>query len=377
MKNWSICFIATCLLAIAVCSCSKQTEGELPVIDIVESITNPVEINLSEIAASIDYIPLETRDDVLLSGYMDLYVGSNSYICIDAQKQSDVVFSEFDLNGKFIRSVGTRGRAYGEVLRIKSAEHTKESGITAVWSSGNKIVRYKDGAFLDEINLNELDIKMGPSQMVALDNEHYFIKYSNLFTSKVMALIVNAKAEVVQHKELTGFEMITQGEILMIPSMNLHRVGSSFVLLDDMADTLYSYNYNLEKTPSYLFNSKEMVSISRFIGSDKVVLLTAVLPKAAFPNLPKGQITGNFILNNGSFNAVKYNPGEPIQGLVNDIDGGAPFWPKAIDGNRLYQTINADDFIEIAAASNSAKMKEVAATLTEESNPVLVVVALK
>lgn len=43
----------------------------------------------------------------------------------------------------------------------------------------------------------------------------------------------------------------------------------------------------------------------------------------------------------------------------------------------MYQIIDATDFIDYAEKSSSAKMKAVAAELTEESNPVIVVATLK
>jgi hypothetical protein len=64
-------------------------------------------------------------------------------------------------------------------------------------------------------------------------------------------------------------------------------------------------------------------------------------------------------------------------GFKNDIDGGMPFWPEVVRGGKMYQYIDAATFIEAAEKSNSPKMKEVAATLTEESNPVVVEVELK
>ena len=66
-----------------------------------------------------------------------------------------------------------------------------------------------------------------------------------------------------------------------------------------------------------------------------------------------------------------------LAGFTNDLDGGMPFYPIYIKDGKMYQMLDAIDFIEYAEVSNSAKMKEVAATLTEESNPVLVVVTLK
>lgn len=47
-----------------------------------------------------------------------------------------------------------------------------------------------------------------------------------------------------------------------------------------------------------------------------------------------------------------------------------------IDG-KMYRLVDAVDFIEFAQMGNSARMKEVASKLTDDSNPVLVVVSLK
>ena len=54
-----------------------------------------------------------------------------------------------------------------------------------------------------------------------------------------------------------------------------------------------------------------------------------------------------------------------------------PFYPTYIKDGKMYQMLDAIDFIEFAEISSSAKMKEVSASLTEESNPVLVIVTLK
>ena len=61
----------------------------------------------------------------------------------------------------------------------------------------------------------------------------------------------------------------------------------------------------------------------------------------------------------------------------NDLDNGSPFRVMMTNGNKMYQIISALDFITLADKYNSAKMKQLAATLNEESNPVLVTVTLK
>ena len=66
-----------------------------------------------------------------------------------------------------------------------------------------------------------------------------------------------------------------------------------------------------------------------------------------------------------------------LNGFTNDLDGGAPFWPHVIYEDRMYQLVDAIDFMEAAQESDSAGMKRVAAQLTEDSNPVLIEVTLK
>jgi hypothetical protein len=79
----------------------------------------------------------------------------------------------------------------------------------------------------------------------------------------------------------------------------------------------------------------------------------------------------------GTLDALAYDSRFQTTGLQNDIDGGAPFWPSHVVGNKLYQFVSAMKFIEMSNASDSAQMKEIASKMTENSNPVLVVATLK
>ena len=74
---------------------------------------------------------------------------------------------------------------------------------------------------------------------------------------------------------------------------------------------------------------------------------------------------------------IKFNSEDSAAVFTNDIDGGMNFYPQYIKDGKMYQLVNAIDFIEMAEKSTSARMKEIAAQLTEESNPVVVEVTLK
>ena len=74
---------------------------------------------------------------------------------------------------------------------------------------------------------------------------------------------------------------------------------------------------------------------------------------------------------------LKYPEDDYFAGFTNDIDGGMPFWPTKHIGNKLYQFVDAGTFIEMSEKYNSPRMKEIAATLTENSNPVMIEATLK
>jgi hypothetical protein len=115
-----------------------------------------------------------------------------------------------------------------------------------------------------------------------------------------------------------------------------------------------------------------------FTESDSFVIGTLFLPKdvvIANDLLP----CSHFVYDKHSRTTklIKYSKELEPGGFTNDIDGGMPFWPTKHIGNKLYQFVDAGTFIEMSKKYNSPRMKEIAATLTEESNPVMIEATLK
>ena len=126
---------------------------------------------------------------------------------------------------------------------------------------------------------------------------------------------------------------------------------------------------------------KVQVSISQFQESSRFIMFCITLGGAK--DILWGQdgedgrmLTILYDKKSKKTHALKYDRELGIAGFVNDIDGGMRFKPVDIIGNKMYRFIDAETFISIAANSSSAKMKEVASRLSEESNPVLVTVTL-
>ena len=114
--------------------------------------------------------------------------------------------------------------------------------------------------------------------------------------------------------------------------------------------------------------------------TDKFITGRALFNGQAYPNIDKKYRFIYFVYDkqSGTTRGMKYDEELKSAGFVNDLDAnGIAFYPKALVNGKMYQLVDAIHFMDIAEKSSSQRMKDVAATLTDESNPVLVVVTLK
>ena len=174
--------------------------------------------------------------------------------------------------------------------------------------------------------------------------------------------------------------------------------GNSYYLRagTEHEDTLYMFGKDYRLVPFMVFDygvykaAREQglypnylqISNSKIAQINDTYLFPITVPAIDFPDFEKFSETL-------SQSTVLYNPQKyqvrtlsqdkrtGITGFVNDLDGGIPFYPDVIEGNKMYQVIDAISFIDLAALSNSPKMKAVAKKLGEESNPVVIEVTLK
>lgn len=110
------------IFLILTCAChSKRNKNntpqqpDLPIkINLIEAMAKPKDIKLSDIADSIEYIPLEYMEDNpvgVISGFK--YFPNNIFIHVGG---SDGGFLRFDGKGKFLNKIGTIGRGPGEYM---------------------------------------------------------------------------------------------------------------------------------------------------------------------------------------------------------------------------------------------------------------------
>lgn len=110
-------------------------------------------ILLSSLFKNIKTIILETNDECLVANIDDIQVFNEHIYILDATKSKCLYV--FDVNGKFIRSIGRRGGGPGEYSDIKDITLDTQNHIIFLCDQNNRIHKYQlDGTFIQTITVH-------------------------------------------------------------------------------------------------------------------------------------------------------------------------------------------------------------------------------
>ena len=150
MKNF-LSFLSLLFGVLAV-SCNQKPQSDCLIIDLTNHKSLPVEqIALFDISESIQIIPLETNDSVLLGRISSVKLEANKlYI-----RASNGVFV-FDIHGNFLNTVGSKGRGPKEYIYLHEI-YPENNIVWLIDDSGKKALKYTDsGIFLESFDFDKL-----------------------------------------------------------------------------------------------------------------------------------------------------------------------------------------------------------------------------
>ncbi len=386
--------IALCFYIFGCCCGDNYKLKNSETYSIEEAMQNCQEICLSEYASHIAYIPLETKEESII-GLAPKFISNGSIYCV----YSSTNITVFDSNGKFTNLINNHGRGPKEYMLIDGFTIKEDNQISVI--SGSKILGYTlDGECVEALDLDTLGISNVSSCLFIKDGE-MAVRTStpNIDGKDTLGLFIIDSLLNIKNLGILGTESVYNWGIkgTSTTSGSLYSFKGCLRYLKSTGDTLVVYDDNYERLLCYTFDYGNYNPNDVVINNSKGLRITGVLETEPFikfiitgnknslekifpqSNNDKLFSRGRIILDKRSnkLKAMPYNYKYNAHGFVNDIDGGMPFDPVYFAGDKMYQMINADKFIEYATKSNSPQMKEIAATLTEESNPVLVVATLK
>jgi len=151
MKNYF--FYMMMFIAFLLFSCSKAKQGDL--LEIPVDIDQNISLHLSEITEELTAIELELTDKSLINPDMirRFLITPNNVILTEASK---VLI--FDMEGKFIRSIGSIGQGPGEFINIMNIAVDEKNNRLFIFSSQpGKFIWYEmSGKFIKEYNLRSI-----------------------------------------------------------------------------------------------------------------------------------------------------------------------------------------------------------------------------
>lgn len=416
------------VIAVGAVSCGSGADGGgkaksvvVPVLNFDEALANVEDVKLSEFATSVRYIPLETNQGSLVGGlhFNDFYVKDGVGFFFRATFQEKIGVRFFSPDGEFVRPIGVKGRAKGEFLFNTIVVPAFDRNEIAIGGPQGLVVYTLDNEFVKNVTFDSLD-KYNP----------FVVGYSYIGNGKydaVAGLRMNVKdgeenmvvpvfgedgniervfpvmvEDTHEYKFVNGPDA---GVAMKMVSLGLrYDFGGKSCYLRagvENEDTLFMFGKDYRLVPFMVFDYGRYKSAreqglypnylnigSVALGNGKIrqindsYLFPISVPAIDFPDWQKSTETlcASAVLytpHKYQVRTLSYDERTGKTGFVNDIDGGIPFYPDVVEGNKMYQVIDAISFIDLAAMSNSPKMKAVAKKLGEESNPVIIEVTLK
>ena len=130
-------------------SCKNEKNGDL--MEITFDIGQNTTIPLSEITEEITSIKLELTDESIFNSDMVSKVLLCDSLVFIAEPNQLLIF---DIEGKFVCSIGSKGQGPGEYVSIKDFTFDEKNKIIYILNNGRQIIGYDlDGNFLKELTL--------------------------------------------------------------------------------------------------------------------------------------------------------------------------------------------------------------------------------
>lgn len=135
------------LVVLSLASCQDSvTTADAKILKIDLDAAEKV-INLTEIADSTIFVPLETTDKSRFGSVDKLMVDEGRFIVVDKELSASIYV--FDANGRFVNKIGQKGKAKNEYIELTDAAMGNGS-IYVYDARGKKVVRYSmDGKSQD------------------------------------------------------------------------------------------------------------------------------------------------------------------------------------------------------------------------------------
>ena len=347
--------------------------------DIERDFNRRETVGLSQFGKRVEYIALESSPECVIGTINGLEL-CDSLVFVSDYDQLYV----FSRNGKVLRKIGVKGNGPGEYSSTRFC--VDRFNLTVQVNAGREMLIFDfNGNFI-----RKFEYGFPSAQHLVKDGGSIMLHEYNRPSSATEEL------NSWHIMDPTGNELVkypnnqirTQTPGFIVPYSPLYLFNGSIHFMEFGFDTL-NYFYNEEIKPYAVFKAGKYkmepdVNVSQGEEvKEKIWIYNAretkdfMLIDIGWGFGPTG--TSVFDKRTGEFTIL------PEKKLVNDIDGGVDFWPKTVvndaimvgfvDAYDLLLHLNAPPTLEKEAQmAKSKQLMELKETLTENSNPIIMVV---
>ncbi|MDR2912829.1 MAG: 6-bladed beta-propeller [Alistipes sp.] len=399
-------------LTLLVCGCvagsligcvGVATDGSVATLDVEKAIDNPKAFDLADIATDIEFIPLDDSNrDGLLGDIRKIAESKSGFYVTDKEWSAPV--RQFDMRGNFVGTRGRIGRGPDEVIEISNMAVDRETDNVYIYASdgGSMFLLAYDsaGALFARYNgvgLNNGDLVFHDGSVVVLKLSPDNGENSTIGTR--VPLLEMFSPDLKRESTIDAVDKGSGKRIVVIspsgpndigyigPGGNVPGIlsdsGKTLIAKEERSDTVFYYKNGVLE-PSYILelgshdlpsgafginpveSAGDSYAVLNIFESDRYLFV----PTHKYKDDADVQLVFDRASGNG-FSAV----GE--DGEVGLFLGGVRFVPCYIRDNRLVGYMQALDIVDNRDRITQPELKVLAATLKEESNPVIVVAKLR
>lgn len=393
MKN-TILFLSLYLLLLASACRRENTDvsKDILFVELENKIKDQNEVAyLSKAVKELTYIPLETNANSLISNIRKIVLYNNTIVISDFNR----VF-QFSPTGKFLGMVGRKGEGPSDYRQpYVLAKNEKEDRL---YLAGLRRINIYDEN-LSSINVVSFgkDELVPPLSGVMTPDEHLLLYVGGMgktpddTTTMYSYFELDTQGNII-HKIPNTTPIISNPPTLRINfDLPLYRYGDKVNYMDDGNDTLFTVSSNGVSLPYAIFHlgsQKRDVSALPVTPQEEEAVasylkISGLLEKEElfYLSFSWKQKTHHTIYNKQTRQLTNLG----TEGLTNDIDGGLPFFPKAMDTDgTLISWVEAEAFREHILSQDYQTQKTrygqafeniwtLANQLKEDDNPVLLI----
>lgn len=410
--NLALLFLCS-FFYILCCGCTKKENIDKVVIPVGDVVGTGSILNLRDYAESIEYIPLETNDSVLISKIDEIAFEDGAIVINDGSYSCKI----FDENGKYRCSVGRLGEGPDEFVSIRDIDLIPGTNELFMDASPRKYFLYDtDGNLIQHIQYPNYPPDYGAYGVTRLNANIYYadiVSYLNIHYQGMLFRVDSSLSEVIKefpnyvHREKEDKHSFSK----TYEVATTYRYKDIVRTYKAISDTVFTVGPDMEMRAAYIFDfGKYKATPEWMLAKIRNKELNYIYPRGIFEsdaflflnifmgnhapeqfdfvktysdgtkvNFTNYNVYGVFNKKTGEFKLLN-QPEKGKQGFKNDLDGGMVFWPNYISSDgKMVSFCDAQDFLDYyeSLEDPSPEIKRLAANLSSESNPIIVIANLK